>query len=458
LGWYELAIDDCRLFYHPEIANSVTLADQTSVRLLRIADGRTANEVLALDGRSAQTVAAEINYFVAKGLLDRPTRPALDSPTEAVTAPKRAISVWLHVSNACNLDCVYCYIAKSKSRMSMEQAVSAVDSVLDSARKADADVLIKFAGGEPTVSLDLVRGVVRHARHRAAGVRVRLGMITNGTLITSDVARYLSEEGFGVAVSLDGPPEVNDMLRPTRGGRGSFSKAMEGIHRLQANGVNPTVMTTVTDANFRSLPTFAEEMIERGLRFRLSLERDGVNTTPRLTEQQDELCETLDHCYDRMESLRPSRPLDQWHKFCDVSFEKPRTSVCGAGRNYLAIGHDGSLAECGLALARPIMRSTPGLDLVESVRTRSRIERGRNVQARTGCDKCEWRSSCAGGCPFMAMNEHGAVARRSPYCQTYKRVLPRLLRLEGLYLRDCLNSTRGGADAHHRHGVGAAIG
>lgn len=446
---YEQQIDaEHLLLYNPDVTDGIVLADAASARLRDLAPGLTRDDAILADGRDAHLVSAELDYLVDRGMLQVSGLASDSAPTRVPIAlgsrPQRpTISVWLHITNACNLDCTYCYIDKSAGRMTPEMAQATVDKLLDSARTRGADLMLKFAGGEPIAAFSMIRRTVKYAQSKAGDTTLRLGLITNGMLITPTVASYLAGQRFGVAVSLDGTKEVNDLTRIDRAGRGSYDRIIAGIEALRAAGIEPTIMNTVNHKNFRSLPTFVSDMLDRELRFRLSLERDGVTTKPVLVSKQDPLCEKLDQVYDLMESRRPNAPLDAWHKFCDVSFGKPRERVCGAGRNYFAVGHDGSLAECGLTLQDPFIKAFGDSDIVELVRSRSRLGDPSEVQQRTGCAQCDWRSSCAGGCPVMAMDVDGVVSKNSPYCQTYKRVLPRLLRLEGLYLRDQLVNQQG---------------
>ena len=69
---------------------------------------------------------------------------------------------------------------------------------------------------------------------RARGVTLGFSITTNGTLLREDDADFFEEHGFAVTVSLDGPRETHDALRPYKSGRGSFDRIMANLRPLLA--------------------------------------------------------------------------------------------------------------------------------------------------------------------------------------------------------------------------------
>ncbi len=71
---------------------------------------------------------------------------------------------------------------------------------------------IQFTGGEPLLNLGLIERAVDYLDEM--GLQVPCQVQTNATLITPDVAGRLQSLKIGIGVSLDGPPSVNDRIRP----------------------------------------------------------------------------------------------------------------------------------------------------------------------------------------------------------------------------------------------------
>jgi len=116
------------------------------------------------------------------------------------------------------------------------------------------DIILE--GGEPFYREDLkeiIEGIVRN--------RMRFSVLTNGTLITPEMASFLSSTGRvnHVQVSVDGAESAaHDFSR----GDGSFLKAVAGIANLKAGRVPVTVRVTIHKENVRELEGIAKLLLE----------------------------------------------------------------------------------------------------------------------------------------------------------------------------------------------------
>ena len=109
---------------------------------------------------------------------------------------------------------------------------------------------LAFLGGEPLINRDVLRRTVAYAQSRADARRQKIGysITTNGTLITQEDVEFFSAMGFAVTVSLDGPQDAHDGLRPFKGGCGSFEAVVIRIGPLlaQRGAMQVTARVTVT--------------------------------------------------------------------------------------------------------------------------------------------------------------------------------------------------------------------
>ncbi len=171
---------------------------------------------------------------------------------------RRPIVVW-NITRVCNLKCFHCYndsgSQKSNSEVSTEHAKKIID---DLARFGVPSVL--FSGGEPLMRPDLFE-LLKYAQQQ----RLRTVISTNGTLITSDIAKKIKEtEVSYVGISLDGIGPVNDKFR---GLIGAFDMAVNGIRNCRDAGVRVGLRLTLTKKNVQDLSRlfdfFEAENIER---------------------------------------------------------------------------------------------------------------------------------------------------------------------------------------------------
>ena len=104
--------------------------------------------------------------------------------------------------------------------------------------RADVD------GSSPSVTpLELVDHYLK------PGQRAEYTIQTNGTKLDDAWAAFFKEHEFLVGISIDGPREIHDTFRLTKGGRGSFDQVMRGLGHLRAGDVEYNVLTTVHAAN-----------------------------------------------------------------------------------------------------------------------------------------------------------------------------------------------------------------
>ncbi len=176
----------------------------------------------------------------------------------------------------CNLDCEYCFFLSkemlypgSRFRMS-EEVLEAYLRQLIEAHAGQPEVTVAWQGGEPTLmGLEFFRRSVQLARELAEpGQRIEHTIQTNGTLLDAGWAAFFAEHEFLVGISIDGPREIHDTYRVTKGRRGSFDKVMGGLAHLCEAGVEWNALTTIHAANAgRGLEVYRFLRDECGARF-----------------------------------------------------------------------------------------------------------------------------------------------------------------------------------------------
>ena len=160
---------------------------------------------------------------------------------------------------ACNLDCQYCYYLKKEDLYPKGESFRMPDSILEEyiIQHIDASPgsVINFSwhGGEPTIlGLDYFRKIVAFERkHRPRDRRIANGIQTNGTLLNEEWCRFLATEGFAVGLSLDGPEEMHDCYRVTKGQAPTHRDAMRGYALLRQHGIPCDLLCVVHSENVR---------------------------------------------------------------------------------------------------------------------------------------------------------------------------------------------------------------
>ncbi len=150
--------------------------------------------------------------------------------------------LYLAVTLDCNLRCIYCYArgGESKEYMRFTTARKVMEKYYDDNLK------VQFTGGEPLLNFKLIKRLAE--RYNA-----KFSVQTNGTLLDIEKIEKLMELGVTVGVSIDGPPKVNDKLRPYADGRGSTKDVLRAMMLLKSFGVDYGITCVVTPFNEKHL-------------------------------------------------------------------------------------------------------------------------------------------------------------------------------------------------------------
>ena len=156
----------------------------------------------------------------------------------------------------CNLNCDYCfYLHKEKLlstgnnwRMSDETLEEFIRQYIN--EQTSREIIFSWQGGEPTLlGLDFFRKVVRLEKKYAKGKQIENDLQTNGTLLNEEWCRFLKKHKFLVGLSIDGPEELHDRHRRTKGGKPTFKKVLRAVKLLHKHEVPFNALVTLNYDN-----------------------------------------------------------------------------------------------------------------------------------------------------------------------------------------------------------------
>ncbi len=461
---HEGVVEGQRYVHNPRGWEAVGILSPTAAAIFDRADGRALESIARELSRPVAELAAEVEFLARNGFIEG---DGLPPPRRSPPTPPR-FDLWLHVTNACDLDCPHCYIEKDGRALTDDRAKALLDSLVRTAREGVRAIHLRFAGGEPMLRFDLVRRFFDDAREALSreGCALTAAVLTNGTHTPDEALAWMRDRSVSVSLSIDGVGESHDAMRPRVGGGGSFSLVEAGLARYQRAGINPFALVTVSRQNLGAMPALTDWLLARRVGFRYSLVRDleggaslldarsaGWRALPALIQlrrkaatarapamlEGESLARVLavfDECYARIERAMPVTPsFRRTHRFCDLEWRRPIRKACGAGETSLAIGHDGAVSPCQAALHHDGTSSLTGdRSLTEIAPAVTQLGDFRRHAPGSECARCEHRYSCAGGCPLMLFRRDGRVDGRSPYCEVFRAVLPKIVRLVALEL------------------------
>jgi len=342
---------------------------------------------------------------------------------------------WVHITNACNLRCTYCYLEKSGESMSSETGRQAVDATFRSAIAGGFKrVELKYAGGEAALNIRRVAELHRYAMARGAelGVATAGRILSNGTTLTPRRLAQIAELGIELMVSLDGLDEHHDQQRPTVRGSGSVASAMAGVRRAVSYGIRPTISITVTPQSVSGLPMLIDELLDLQLHFTLNFVRPTDGGPASIAEAEEQIIAGMREAY-RVIAARPPRYSLLGSLLDRTNLGVGHRHTCGVGENYLVFDHRGNVAKCQMLIDQPVTTVAAG-DPLAVIRADQIGVRNLPVDEKEGCRSCEWRYWCAGGCAVATYRAADRYDVRSPNCRIYKALYHDVLRLEGMRL------------------------
>jgi len=146
-------------------------------------------------------------------------------------------SITLELTERCNLRCKYCVYSETNSDyrtfgendMSIETAKKSIDFLMTHSPN-DKKVYIGFYGGEPLLRFQVIKEIINYVEEVYSNREVMYSMTSNMTLMTEEMAEFLTKvKNFSIVVSMDGPEEVYNMQRVFPNGKGAFLAAMKGL-------------------------------------------------------------------------------------------------------------------------------------------------------------------------------------------------------------------------------------
>jgi SynChlorMet cassette radical SAM/SPASM protein ScmE len=335
------------------------------------------------------------------------------------------------ITGKCNLRCLYCFHFTSALDVPEDLPTGEWLTFFEElGRLAVLKVILE--GGEPFIRPDfpeIIEGVVKN--------RLRFNILSNGTLITDELAAFLAgtRRCESVQISLDGSkPETHDACR----GKGNFFKALQGLENLKRHDLPVQVRVTINRNNLEDLPEVARFLLDD-----LGLPGFSTNSADFMgicRSQADKVQLTV---ADRsramsllweLEEKYPGRisanagPLAEaldWGKILQARKEgrKPAANLghlvsCGGTFQRLGVRCDGIIVPCLLMSHIELGRINRD-DLGEIWKNHPELTRIRErhhipLSDFPFCQDCEYLSYCSGGCPAVAYTRTGQDTHPNP--------------------------------------------
>ncbi|HTV44010.1 MAG TPA: radical SAM protein [Stellaceae bacterium] len=379
-----------------------------------------------LDNTETRDVSADLLAKLAVGRMLVP-----DDADELLTLQRRyetsrqandRLVLTIVSSLGCNFDCPYCFEAKYPSILAPDVQLQILKLVDDQLPKIST-LHVSWFGGEPLLGkkslLDLSDAFI--ARCDRAGITYAADIITNGYLLDDTACAELRQRRVAlVQVTLDGPPEIHDRMRPLVSGRGSFARILKNLHHA-AEVFDVAVRVNIDAENFAHADRLFQILAANGFAGKLTVypgQLVGVDDGAPAPSATYRAC-----CFTRSEFAKAElafKKLADAHGFATTSLPGPSGAPCTAVRaNELVIGSEGQLYKCWESVGNDHETIGHVSDYQSSDR---RLQKWLKFDPFDDpeCRGCIALPVCMGGCAHHAMDRLQYENRCSTFRYTYR--------------------------------------
>ncbi len=311
----------------------------------------------------------------------------------------------LELSRRCNLRCIYCY-TNGGEPLENELTTEEIFDVIDQAVDLGAKKVSIVGGGEPLIYPDFFK-ITAYLKGR----NIPTIVFTNGTAISREMAKKLSDHKVSVCVKLNSfNKETQDYL--AGGIKGTYEKITEGIQRLldmgyHENGIQLGVETIICRQNIEELPDIWMWAREKGI----------IPYFETLTPQGRARSHSLEVSPKEIKALF-EKLSDMDKKYFGYKWEpKPPIAALTCNRCYYSclITSNGDVNPCaGVNISVGNIRN----DSLSSILNNSSLRKGlRNIKEnlKGPCRDCNLSPSCY-GCRGVAYQMTGDPFASDPTC------------------------------------------
>lgn len=332
-------------------------------------------------------------------------------------------SVTFDLTNACNLQCSYCF-EKDKNRKSMtvENALKMAEAIDQNFRKKvlanqpSAVLRVTFFGGEPMLKMDVMRAVAKF--FMAQEYFVEFTMTTNLTLLKDEDIEFFKSINLGILVSIDGTKETHDKNRC-----GSYDIVAANVKKLIDAGMKLNLEARIT------LPPSEVGTMFEGVKNVFDLGIDNI--APCLVYDQpwkeedwvvydEQVHKMFDWAMDVYNDPSNKRNLSikLMNDFLENCLVKSNEwdVPCGMGNDlFISVTADGDVAPC-----HQVPTSKEGKDLIVGNLFTDTFDEAKIMDIRSKrefskrCQGCKDRAICSGGCPIENYRASGTYTKPEP--------------------------------------------
>lgn len=324
---------------------------------------------------------------------------------------KSRISLYLLISQSCNMKCIYCLMSdknyRTDSYMSYEVAIKSIDRFTDLVKK-NGTLQIVFFGGEPMLNFDLALKVIDYCENKLKQeslIKYHYHFTTNLSFLPKNFFNKIKHVKCSFLIDIDGFELEHNKCRPLVNGQGSYNSILNNLKLFQLNNLSYSIRTTVNAINVNNLFDVAWHFKNLGAKSIALPIMNPINSDGELLPK-NLLPDPIIYAQQLLKILNnPPFPLKRIQPLFNIYDRIYNTSkypfACGMPRGSTPIvDNNGDIFPC-LYYIRDSYKLGNVLnnDLFSNFTNVSPLIVSKNLNSLPRCSTCNIKFICRGGCP-----------------------------------------------------------
>jgi uncharacterized protein len=332
-------------------------------------------------------------------------------------------------SLGCNFDCPYCFEAKHPSLLS-PQVSGAILEYVDARADNLKSLSVSWFGGEPLLGMASLKHLSNDFINLCAArdLSYTARITTNGYLLDEATCQELVNCHVShVQVTLDGPADLHDRMRPLVSGRPTFATIVKNLHQAVEH-FTVDIRVNVDSQSFLRTEELLQYLQDEGFPGRLNVYLAQLVDVADFAAAPSATYGV--RCFNNKEFADAEQQFEEMadrHGFGRAKLPSPLGTPCTAVRaNDLVIGSRGELYKCYESIGNPNEVIGHISDYKEPG---GRAAKWLNYDPFTDpeCTQCVALPVCMGGCAHHGLDVQQYSNRCDTFRHTYREQVQRFV-------------------------------
>lgn len=330
------------------------------------------------------------------------------------------LQINIYLTNECNRFCKHCYYPHGSSVMSDEDIIYLSEWIGNFCRNHEVKTLkVHVLGGEPLKYKDKLFLLVSSIKSNIPDFTKphpdgEFVVFTNGDYFSFYTLTHIKEHKIYILLN----PSSDDLMT-----------IHEKMHMVKSICGGISLAIVADEINLPRLPELTNLAIYHRGSMRINRLYDGGKDPEYIMEFGKQMHKVFDLLLASEYAIYPNFLLESTYPLW-TGVKNPYS----CGKRLLVIDPDGTIRSCNAD-----MDTTIGHIKTHFYMSQFKFHQRWSAKNLPECQTCKWVTICQGGCPYTRKLAYGHYNQKTPFCEVFKTLFPKLEQLKYKYLRERQN-------------------